>query len=399
MLDCDKVTELIPLYIDNELSEEERAGVEGHLASCGPCKARYEEMCSLMSALYGIEDEALPEGFHDEFMEKLRGQAKPESVFTRWNYKAMARAGAYAAAAIIAVSAVSVGVSALLSFDERTAESDAGAVTQPQAKLDQPAEYAMNAAAPAPAAENAVEIVPADRAERDLAQDPIASSITYYNIELTVEDIQETMDQISRLSGTQVSMNKTAPPYDGAQGSAFITRRVSAQEFEIVKDRLRSLGSAMNESESKESRSRQLSDLRARLAAKEAEKDRLLNLLGMSGELDVLVRVESRLNSVADESDNLNAQIRDINREIGQPYLNIQIYNVAYDQPAPPKQGLGARMANSFKESVNSTVKFMQNLLLFVVSAAVPTAVCVILAALIFILVRRAVKKRRGRQQ
>jgi hypothetical protein len=428
MPNCGKATELIPLYIENELTEEERVWIEEHLASCESCKAYYEDMCSLMSTLYSIEDEAPPEGLHDEFMDKLRKQVKPGPAFMSWNYKIITQAAACAAVALIAVSALFAGVSALFGFSNlsnQADQNDSVAAEQAQFKLDAPVktgggavfevqldQYSIDGDSSAVEESPSAEIyadIDADSAEqqaasaasanedrRDLPWDPIAASITHYNIELTVDDIKQIMGEISRLSGVQVNMSYSAPASEGDRGSASITRRVSAQEFETVKERLRSLGAVTNESESKESRSRQLLDLKAKLTAKDAEKDRLLNLLGMSGELDVMVRVESRLNRAADESDSLNAEIRDINNEIGQPYLNIQLYNRIYAQPAPPKQGLGVRMANSFKQSINGVLGFMQNLLLFVASTVVPLSVCAVFAILIFMLFRHWVKKRRG---
>jgi len=408
--DCTNVTELIPLFMDNELSDEERGCVEGHLSSCKECMAHYDELRALMVSLYSIEDEELPEGFHKEFMEKLKNHPKHKPVFMTWNYKAITLTAACAAAVLIAVSTLSVGISELLNFGRPAVYS-----AQETIQADDTAHMEIKAAGDAgefynsriyedgfalspPAAVDSIS-VDAGFSVAGSAADPIKSSITHYYIELTVEDIKGAMDQISRLSGTQVSMNYSMPAYEGDHGSAAITRRVSAQEFEIMKDQLRSIGDVNNESESKESMTRQLRDLKARLEAKDAEKARLLKLLGMSGDLDVMIRIESRLNSVSEESESLNSQIRSIDYEIGRPFLNIQLYNRVYAPPALPKQGLGIRMANSFKQSVNDTVSFMQGLLLFVVSAAIPVTVFIICVILLFMLYKFIAKRRRGRRK
>ena len=397
-MDCNRAEELIPLYIDNELYEEERSSLEEHLLSCESCKTCYEEIRSIAVTLYSIEDDELPEGFHKEFMNKLDDKTKPTPKL--WNYKAISMAAACAAVVLIAVSALSVGISSLTGSNQTV---EAPSIIQTQALYGESVETDSSGAS---APMNMASALAADAIYdgagaivRDLsAADPISSSITRYNIQLTVDDIQKAMNKISLYSGMQESMSYSMPAYEGAQGSAYISRRVSAQEFEIVKDQLRTLGEVIDESEYKQSMARQLRDLNARLTAKDDEKDRLLALLGKSGDLDVMVRVESRLNNVSDESDSLNAQIRDINLQIGQPYINIQLYNRVYVPSAPPKQGFGVRMANSFKQSVNGTVMFMQSLLLFVVSAAIPLLVIIIIAALLYLMYRFTVKRRKGRR-
>jgi len=232
------------------------------------------------------------------------------------------------------------------------------------------------------------------------AADPSATSITTYNIQLTVDDVQQVMDRISQLPGYQSGMNYTSPAFEGAQASASITRRVPAGDYQTIKTRLRALGEMTGESETRESKSRQLSDLKAQLAAKDEEKSRLLAMMAQTGKLDTLVKVESRLNTVADESDSLNAQIRDINAQIGQPFVNIQLVSRVYAPPVQPDQPLGTRMANSFKLSVNGTVEFMQTLLVFAVIAAIPLLACAIIVVPVIMLYRFIKRRRiRGRSQ
>jgi len=228
------------------------------------------------------------------------------------------------------------------------------------------------------------------------ASDPSATSITTYNIQLTVDDVRQAMDKISRLAGYQASMDYTSPAYEGAQDSASITRRVAASDYQTVKNQLRAMGDMTGESESRQSQSRQLGDLKAQLTAKDEEKSRLLAMMGQTGKLDTLVKVESRLNTVADESDSLNAQIRDINAQIGQPFVNIQLVSRIYAPPVQPDQPLRTRVANNFKLSVNGTVSFFQVLLLFIVSAAIPLLICIIIIFLLVLLFKFIKRRQTG---
>ena len=41
---CDTVRDMLPLYVDNIVSDDTRAIVEEHLASCDACRKEYEAM-------------------------------------------------------------------------------------------------------------------------------------------------------------------------------------------------------------------------------------------------------------------------------------------------------------------------------------------------------------------
>ena len=388
MIDCYAAEDLIPLYIDNELSEESRAQLEEHMLSCGPCKSKYEEIRALIVTLRGIEDIELPEGFHKRLMDRLPEKAKP--LYKLWDYKRILMTASSAAAALILVSVLSIGLNGLAG-NNNTQGSNAPQLTmQTRAEIEAPTG---KVGSEAYSAQAGVSLAAAPAAGAGGTQ----NFITTFNITLTVDDVQKAMDTISRLSGAQASMSYSMPAYEGAQGSASVTRRVASQDYEAVKNQLRDLGEVTNESETRQNMTRQLSDLNAQLTAKDEQKDRMLTLLGKSGDIDTMAKVEARLYGLADESDSLNTQIRGINAQIGQPYVNIQLYNRVYVPPAQPMQPLGARIANSFKWSVNETVRFSQGMLMFVVMAAVPLLSCAAVIVIIF-LVFRYVKKRRDRR-
>ena len=105
--DCKNIQNLIPLYLDNMLSDEENDMVRNHIASCDACKAEYELMASIMQTAASLPELNVPEGFHEKLMEKVKAEA--ESKQERRIYARSWRkvSGFAAAAAVIAVSVVS----------------------------------------------------------------------------------------------------------------------------------------------------------------------------------------------------------------------------------------------------------------------------------------------------
>jgi len=418
MLGCEKTTELIPLFMENELSDEERGQLEEHLLSCESCRATCESMQDLMDTIHLIEDEELPEDFHNELMSKLNELA-PRTIALR-KYKPIALTAACIAAVFIAVSVLAVGISSLVGFDDGTSglpvvgtgdhelgyqlplegrfedispfEAEGGIVPiEPATDIldDQPGDNGITIAPELP-------IVSVDDIISTLVAEQMASSITNFTIELVVDDLNQAIDQISMLDGIQTSIELRLPVHDRDRGYANISRRASPTEFEVVKEQLRTIGTVVTESEFRTNMSRDLNELGARLTAKEMERERLLELLSMSDDLDVLLRIQANLNIVLDENDQLNSRMRSINAEIGQPYIFIVLRNRVHTPPPQPVPPLGVRMSNSFNQSVNGMILFMQGLLLFMVGAIVPISVFIVFTAFIYLFVRFISKRRNG---
>jgi len=126
------------------------------------------------------------------------------------------------------------------------------------------------------------------------------------------------------------------------------------------------------------------------------ERARLLELLSMSDELDVLLRIQANLNVVLDEIDHLTSRSRSINAEIGEPYIFIVLRSHIHAPTPQPAQTLSVRMSNSFNQSVNRMILFMQSLLMLVVGAIIPILVFIIFVVLIYLFVWFISKRRNG---
>ena len=67
-MDCDKISNNIFFYLDNELSEERRIKFEAHLMECPQCKALYENVASTYKII-GLENQLAANPF---FYHKLK---------------------------------------------------------------------------------------------------------------------------------------------------------------------------------------------------------------------------------------------------------------------------------------------------------------------------------------
>ena len=107
MPDCEKILNLIPLYIDNMLSDEENDEVLRHLKTCKKCQSELEYLKSIIDTTKDIPEIDLPKDFHKNLMEKAE---KIERTKKKKRYITLRHISTgVAAAALIAISFVALG--------------------------------------------------------------------------------------------------------------------------------------------------------------------------------------------------------------------------------------------------------------------------------------------------
>lgn len=105
--DCANILNLIPLYIDNMLSDEETDIVCEHIENCASCRSEYEFLKSVMTNAKHLPEIEVPKEFHHNLMDKVRAETKGGKSQKRRFLGWRSFAGIAAAAAVIAVSIVS----------------------------------------------------------------------------------------------------------------------------------------------------------------------------------------------------------------------------------------------------------------------------------------------------
>ena len=100
--DCKNILDLIPLYIDNMLSEEETDIARKHLDFCENCRKEFNFMQSLTKTTKNLPEIDVPADFHNKLMSQINAKkAKHYLMLKRVSTVA-------AAAAVIALSVVAV---------------------------------------------------------------------------------------------------------------------------------------------------------------------------------------------------------------------------------------------------------------------------------------------------
>ncbi|SKC64227.1 DUF4349 domain-containing protein [Maledivibacter halophilus] len=68
---CDKVKEILSLYIDNQLDDGENKEIENHIKMCEECNREYEDLLFIKKLLSETPQAQLPEGFKADLHDKL----------------------------------------------------------------------------------------------------------------------------------------------------------------------------------------------------------------------------------------------------------------------------------------------------------------------------------------
>lgn len=88
-MSCDKCKELLWAYLAQELNKEDANFVAMHLEQCKACQEEAIQLQKIMDSLRNLPEEELPEGYHNELMEKLAQETKvlPLPVRKKPQYK------------------------------------------------------------------------------------------------------------------------------------------------------------------------------------------------------------------------------------------------------------------------------------------------------------------------
>lgn len=99
--------ELLAGYVDGALSEEERAEVDAHLATCRACREEMELSARAVAALAELPEEPVPLGVMNPVAAEIRRRTAGPAPAPWWS-KVQWAAGLAAAAALVAVIAVAL---------------------------------------------------------------------------------------------------------------------------------------------------------------------------------------------------------------------------------------------------------------------------------------------------
>jgi len=199
-----------------------------------------------------------------------------------------------------------------------------------------------------------------------------------YTISVIVECIETATEIIRALPGYNLDSSATSSEW---QRTAEFRRRVHSDALRYVQATLRDLGEVTRESENAQHLGAGIMDLDVRIIAADQELERLTAIMAASTSLDVLIAVNDRINTVARNRDDLIGQLNVMMVDSQGAIVNITLIEHLPGRPAPPPEGFGARIRESFGSSFRNSRNAAATFVVGVVRVFLPLTIWVAIFA------------------
>ena len=229
--------------------------------------------------------------------------------------------------------------------------------------------------------------------------DPNRKLIHTVSMDAETEDFETLMagvsEQITRISGyveeQYIYGNRTSDA--NALRSASLTIRIPSQQLSEFVSQVERLSNVVSSSQTAEDVTLSYSDTESRVKALEVERDRLMELLEKAETTQDLLEIESRLTDVRYQLESAQSQLRLYDNLVSYSTVHLSIQEVKVLTPTQ-EPTVWERISRGFQSSLEGLADFFINLFVLAASALPIWLPLVLIALLIWRLVRRAGKKR-----
>ena len=419
-MSCSEYLELISLYFDNEIDIDDEQRLFDHIEKCPKCKQEFEDMKNILGTLKDTPMIDLPDGFHDELIDKLR-DTKIVEISSKFNQRKVwkkytALAASFVAIFVIGGSLMASGI--INSFNNKDTTSAAvpenmdmnrsrGTMNMSEQNMD----YGI-ATAKAPENEQALSEENGTLESRVYQEDSISEENTsgliserkivknyYINIEVSnFDDFLENVRKLAEENGGYVdSFNSGIYYSDSAKSinlkNGNISIRLPQESCIMVKENISTLGKVKDQSESSEDITSQYVDTQGRLNAKKLEEERLLDILSKCETVEDIIKVEERLGYIRADIEAYTSSINTWDKLVNFSTLNISVTEIGNTELDKISPDFGQKMKNSFIESFNIVIDSLQNFSIKAVRYSIPTLIIIVIIVVIILIIKGIIKK------
>ncbi|MEA3422913.1 MAG: DUF4349 domain-containing protein [Bacillota bacterium] len=379
MMKCEDIRKNLDLFIDSEiLSDEERKEISAHLDQCEDCKREYEEMRKIKEELKALGDVELPENFHDDLMNKLKGTNKKSQPFMQKHYKWFA-----AAAAVMLLGIMTTAGMLFLPFGFKS--------EAPMAMY----EKSMDSNFAEPSAVEFTESLDYDRAgdgvypemELTMTEAVVEESaeerkiIKSIYIELDTQDIEMAFNSIHNQVGAiggyveYSNIGNVGYYYDERTKSqeemryASINVRVPSDQLDSMVAFVESLGEFRTKSLNTTDQTDYYYDIDNQIENLKVREKRLREIMDKAEDISDILEIERELSRVRNEIDGLTRNLKNIDKRVDYSSLTIQLREVLDSSKINPEdRNIFTEAKEGIIKNINRVLNFLQNSVIFVFS-------------------------------
>lgn len=420
-MNCNEVKDNLSLYIDDELSEEEKNLINEHLQSCPECSKELEEYRTVIRMLNELPDEEPPEGYCKRLHKKLLQAAaetteiKEESEITnitdipnKRNKFRWLKYGSLAAAFVMVflVYGLSNGPKMGMSSNQEMAYDTAEAPAEaPQATMDSNNNLKYSDSD----MKNKVDEERGVRAEESTGQIGLMSTteqrelkiIKSGNLYVQTKDYDVFLNDINTKIGAlggfiENNVTEVYQVYENEKlmhGSLKI--RVPQESFYEAVSYLENTTEVRRKSINEKDVTKEYYEKDNKVKNLEVQEQHLRDLFEKATTVEEMLQIENELRRIRTEIDALNLSLADINDRASMSTIDLEVEEVrGINFTLKSEKGVWDRAREGFINTVNGIVRGIGNLIVNLVSYS-PILIPVILIFVVLLLnIKKYWKKR-----
>ncbi|MBP3633673.1 MAG: DUF4349 domain-containing protein [Oscillospiraceae bacterium] len=181
---------------------------------------------------------------------------------------------------------------------------------------------------------------------------------------------------------------------------AFYVVRIPSKHFDSFMTLTGQIGNVTSSGRNAENVTSRYTDYEARLSSLRTQEERLLAMLGTSGDLESLIALEQRLSEVRYEIESIERSLRDLDQRLSYSTVNIDLQEVEiYTATAPVKRTFGEKLADAFSDGWSGFARGVQGFIIWLAEALPTLILLAVIATAVVIPVRRHRRKKKAAKE
>ena len=413
-MNCKDFSSLLDAYVDGSLSETEANQMRDHAAACPDCAA----MLTLLQDARRMDEEIeVPETFSSSWRQRIREEEVMEEKKTRkFPWKTWLAAAAVLVFVLGGTAVTRGSMPARTAVGTATqstsAAADAGSSNGVAARkmaaagtANEMYDYAMPAEMPMMAATYDDYDEVAEEAEAEAAtgssearQEKIIRNASF-TVKTTAYDTDlDRLQTLARDMGGRVEyLNTYGDAASGQTRSASLTLRIPAQRLDEFLSGVEGIGNVTAMTQEMQDVSDSYYDVQTRLDTQRKKLERLQAMFNVAEEVSDLIEIESAIADAQYYIDRYTSQLKSYDGKVDYSTVNATVREVRVTEMK--EVTLGQRIAEGFHNSLEGGLEFLEDMLIFLVSALPWLIGAAALVVIVSLIVRKAKKNHQGKKE
>lgn len=165
-----------------------------------------------------------------------------------------------------------------------------------------------------------------------------------------------------------------------------VTLKVPVKSYKETFAYLKTLGKVLSSDESADDVTGQYYDMESRLGTKKIEEERVLDMISRATKIEDLIALERRLGELRTDIELYETRLRNLERLTSYSTINMTVNEIDEGEILSVSDDLGVRIRKSFASSVNGTLSFFENLILFLTFISIPLVIILMMGFVVFVI-------------